>query len=266
MSARAVNVVVGGASGMGEAVAAAFVERGPLLIADREVDAARVTAERLGPNAEAVECDIADDAQIAALGARVEQLGSLVVTAGLSPQMAPGRTIYAVNLVGMAKVLAALEPAVGPGSVAVCFASIAGHSMTPPPAILDALDDPLAAELLPRLTEQGANVDDSDTAYVFSKIGVMRMVRRLAPAWGALGGRIVSVSPGVIDTSMGRGAVDAMPHLESAVKSWPVPRLGRPDEIAAVVSFLCSDGASYITGSDVLVDGGSVGWSPPTRG
>jgi NAD(P)-dependent dehydrogenase (short-subunit alcohol dehydrogenase family) len=262
MTTSSTNVVVGGGSGMGEAVAEVLADRGPLLIADRDLDAARSVARRLGSDARATHCDVTDDAQIAALAEDAGPFAALVITAGLSPQMAPGSAIYTVNLVGMAKVLAAFELQVGPGSVAVCFASIAGHAGLPPDTVLEVLDDPLAPDLFTRLAEMGVDVDDSPSAYIASKAGVMRMVRRLAPAWGARGGRILSLSPGVVDTSMGRKAVDAMPHLESVVGSWPVPRLGRPDEIASVVGFLCSDGASYMTGSDVLVDGGSVGWTP----
>jgi 3-oxoacyl-[acyl-carrier protein] reductase len=69
----------------------------------------------------------------------------------------------------------------------------------------------------------------------------------------------------VIDTSMGRLAVEQMPELEEMQKGWPIPRLGRPEEIASVVAFLCSEGASYMTGSDVLVDGGSVQGHRPLR-
>ena len=97
---------------MGKAVAEALVERGPLLIADKNFEGARAMAERLGPDVEAVECDVADDAQIAALGAGVDRLGSLVITAGVAPQMAPGVTILRVNLIGTAKLLDVFEPAV----------------------------------------------------------------------------------------------------------------------------------------------------------
>lgn len=262
MSAESMQVVVGGASGMGESVSELLVERGPVLVADRQMEGARAVAKRLGPRAEAVECDVANDAQIDALGKRVDQLGALVITAGLSPQMAAGEDIYTVNLVGTAKVLRAFEHAVVPGSAAVCFGSIAAYAMQPPQPVLDVIDDPLAPDLLDRLGAVGIDSADPAVAYALSKRGVLRLVQRTAPSWGARGGRILSLSPGVVDTSMGRLAVDQMPELEGSIRGAPLGRLGRPEEIATVAAFLCSDGASYMTGSDVLVDGGSVGISP----
>jgi NAD(P)-dependent dehydrogenase (short-subunit alcohol dehydrogenase family) len=112
---------------MGEAVAAALIERGPLLVVDKDGEAGAAVAMRLGGAAEAVTCDITDHASIEALAARIDHLDALVITAGLSPSMAPGRRIHEVNLVGMARLLSRFENAVGEGTAAVCFASIAGH-------------------------------------------------------------------------------------------------------------------------------------------
>ena len=89
---------------------------------------------------------------------------------------------------------------------------------------------------------------------------MIAVVQRLTAAWGARGGRILSLSPGVIDTPMGRRAVAELPEVRAAIEVWPIPRLGAAAEIASVAAFLCSDAASYMTGSDVLVDGGSVAW------
>ncbi len=75
---------------------------------------------------------------------------------------------------------------------------------------------------------------------------------------GAPGARIVSVSPGVIDTPMGRLELSETEGTAFMVEHSPLGRMGRPEEIASVIRFLCSGEASFITGTDLLVDGGAV--------
>ena len=215
-------------------------------------------AKQLGSDVEAMGCDIAGDASVRALAARVDRLDALVVTAGLSPSMATGEEIYEVNLVGMARLLAALDGAVGDGTAAVCFASIAGHGPDAPADVLAVLDDPLAPDICGRLRTAGIDPNDPGAAYGLSKQGVIRMIRRIALDWGPRGGRIVSVSPGIVDTPMGRLEFEHMPAMRQMVAVSALGRTGRPEELAAVAAFLCSSAASFVTGCDVLADGG---WS-----
>jgi NAD(P)-dependent dehydrogenase (short-subunit alcohol dehydrogenase family) len=254
------NVVVGAGSGMGLEVARVLAPRGRLIVADINGDAVKAVAEELGGGVEAMAFDLTSptdiDTLVAAIGDRLE---SIVITAALSSSMANGTRIFDVNLIAYAKVLAAVEPLLHQGSVGVIFSSESGYSAPATPELLEVLDEPLAEDFFERLRAVGLDPEHPSLAYSVSKLGVHRLARNLVFAWGAKGARIVSVSPGINDTPMNR--LDESNHQEimaEIIRSSPLGRRGTPVEVAAVVDFLTSDGASLITGSDVLVDGGMV--------
>jgi len=207
--------------------------------------------------------DISDAGSVAALAERAAslgELGALVHTAGLSPTMADGRRIWSVNLAGSAQLMECFRPLCRAGSAAVLIASQAGHfardAATPE---LDALlDDPLAPDFIERVEALDAGLLEPAGAYGASKYGVIRMAVREAVPWGGAGGRVVSLSPGIIDTGMGRQEYAAQPVMAMMVEKTPLGRMGRDEEIAAAVGFFCSEDASFVTGTDLLVDGGST--------
>jgi NAD(P)-dependent dehydrogenase (short-subunit alcohol dehydrogenase family) len=266
MSKR-IAVITGGGGGMGLQCARRLGTTQQVLLAEidekRLEDAIKLLAED-GIDAEGETVDISEPSSVQALAKRAAslgELGSLVHTAGLSPTMADGGRIWSVNLVGSAHLMEAFRPQCRAGSVAVLIASQAGHfARAAATSELEAvIDQPLAADLLERLEALNPGLLVSEGAYGGSKYGLIRLAAREAVPWGEAGGRVVSLSPGIIDTGMGQQEYAAQPMMAIMVDKTPLGRMGTDAEIASVVEFLCSDAASFITGSDMLVDGGSTG-------
>jgi NAD(P)-dependent dehydrogenase (short-subunit alcohol dehydrogenase family) len=264
-----VLVITGGAGGMGLACARALAGRGHLLLVDvdeGQLEDVRSTLAAQGASVEILLCDVTSPADVAAVADRVRDAGRfrcLVHTVGVSPEMADARTVIEVDLVGSVRITDAMFPLVEPGSSAILFGSIAGYSDVDP-AIEKLLCDPLADGLFSTLEQALGHPIDSATAYVLAKRGVMRLAEQLATPWGAKGGRVVAISPGLIDTAMGRLELERQPIIPQMIELTPVkrpesPLPGRVGEIAALVAFLESDGAAFISGCDIRVDGGLVG-------
>lgn len=236
-------VITGAGGGIGRATALAFAAAGAkLILLDRDTANAEKTcamAAAQGAQAVVFACDVSDAASIAAAGEKAERAVGrcdvLVNNAGVlrsgtldSVSLADWNALLAINLTGYlvcAQVFGKQMRAAGGGSM-VHIASIAGS-------------EPQAAS----------------GAYSASKAGVKMLSQQLAVEW-APQIRSNVVSPGLIETPMSQAFYAAEGVRERRSAMTPAKRIGRPEDIADAVLFLSSDRASFVTGQELLVDGG----------
>ncbi|HKX80453.1 MAG TPA: SDR family oxidoreductase [Novosphingobium sp.] len=258
--AQGLAVITGAASGMGEAVARRMTSDGwPVLLCDVNAKALAAIAEELSALGEvrtlAGDLSSPDFAERLASALDDEPVGALVHCAGLSSGMAEAARIVEVNLTGTLRLVDAVRPRMAEGGAAVLFTTMVGAG--PKDGMLAGIqtvgDVP---KLLAELAEPAEYA--SQRAYIGTKRAIQLLVRREAAAFGKRGARIVSLSPGIIDTPMSRHEQKKFPVMDQMLAVTPLGRMGMASEIASVVAFLCSPEASYVTGIDMLVDGGMV--------
>lgn len=263
-------LITGATGGMGRACALqASAEGMPLILADlSDTRLASLASEckEAGGEARWLTLDVTNSADTRTLLDMLPQEGGLsgiIHTVGLSPQMADWQRIIDVDLVSSVALLEQLRPQLRPGAAAVCIASMSAY-MAPPDEAVDALmTEPLADDFEEKLDMAAGKqplLKDSGMAYAWAKRGLKAWVARQAAVWGSEGKRLVSISPGLIDTDMGRLENKALGEEKFAQMRERVAlgRLGSAEDIAHAALFLASSQAAYITGCDLLVDGGVV--------
>jgi NAD(P)-dependent dehydrogenase (short-subunit alcohol dehydrogenase family) len=257
-------VVVTGVGGMGVACARRLGGSAHLVFADfdrAKLDAVVETFTADGFTVTGKQVDVSDRASVDALVATVRDLGplrTLVHTAGLSPTQASGERVLEVDMLGTDHVLNAFLDVVEQGTVAVCIASMAGSMADLPRELERAVTVASTDELVAALGD--IDLSDFGATYSVAKRVNQLRVEQAAVKWGPAGGRVVSVSPGIISTPMGRQELTegSSEQMEGMLAISPVSRIGTAEDIAAAVQWLASPAASFVSGCDLRVDGGVV--------
>lgn len=262
------NVMVWcGAGQIGLAIARRMGVGMRILVGDKSQENAERAAQVLneaGFDAEACACDLASRESIQAFVRRGAQSGSVarvVNAAGVSPGQAPIETILRVDLYGTAVFLEEAGKVVAPGATGVTISSQSGKRM---PALTPDQDRALAItpteELLSLPFLQPENVRDTLHAYQLAKRCNEKRVMAEAVKWGERGARVNSISPGIIVTPLALDEFNGPrgDFYKNMFAKCPAGRPGTADEVANVAELLMGDRGAFITGSDVLVDGGAT--------
>lgn len=243
---RKTVLVVGGNSGIGLAAARAFSQEGAkIIICGRNTETLASSVTDIGNGTLAYQCDISDVTQIQDLARKVKlefgYLDVLFVSAGQcsfcsieSVTEEDWHWVIDTNLKGLFFTVQAMIPLMSNPSSIVLVGSVAGQRAGP-----------------------GSSV------YAASKAGVRSLGRSLAAGLIEKGVRVNVVSPGPTDTqvykrSKTKGYDNPLEIMKDEIKSIPMARMATPEEVANTVLFLASSDASFITGSEILVDGGEV--------
>lgn len=234
-----IALITGGASGIGEAASRAFTQAGAkVIILDLNLKAASTLAAALG--GQAIECDITDEDQVAKAFAQVPHLDLLVNNAGIGlvgnieeTEAADFDRVFRINVGGLFKVTkAAMPKLLAAHGAIVNIGSVAG--------------------LIGVKRRFG---------YCASKGAVVAMTRQLAVDYPTQI-RVNCICPGTVDTPFVEGYLDKYhSHEKEKVRAelnqrQPIGRLGKPEEIANMAVYLCSEEAGFVNGSVITIDGG----------
>ncbi|KUI16055.1 oxidoreductase [Mycobacterium lehmannii] len=262
-----VSIITGGAGGMGQATARILGQDHALVLCDVRKDRLDTAAAELadaGITVTAVHCDVTERAAVDRLfetATGVGTIASVVHTAGVSPSMGDAEYVMRTNAIGTVNVNEVFFEAASEGAAIVNVASMAAHmlpeEMIPKDKFPQAMADQAAfmADMLAACDIAGPE-GRSGIAYAISKSFVRWYSSSQAERFNGKGLRIVSVSPGSVDTEMGR--LEEQAGAGAMVTDAAVPRWGTPQEMAELFAFCVSPKAGYLTGTDILNDGGVV--------
>lgn len=260
-------MILTGAGQIGMAIARRMGYGMKIVIGDKKPENAQAIAKILndaGFDVVPMEMDLSSRASIQNIITEAQKYGDitmLVNAAGVSPSQAPVEVILKVDLYGTAVLLEEVGKVIAPGGVGVTISSQSGHRMK---QLTQEEDEQLACtpteELLKLPLLQPENIRDTLHAYQLAKRCNEKRVMAESVKWGEKGARINSISPGIIVTPL---AIDEFngprgDFYKNMFAKCPAGRPGTADEVANVAELLMSEKGAFITGADILIDGGAT--------
>jgi NAD(P)-dependent dehydrogenase (short-subunit alcohol dehydrogenase family) len=254
-----------GAGSIGQAIARRVSAGRHVVVADlhrENADAAAQTLSDAGFDVSIATVDISSrDAirDLARVAASAGEVTRVIHSAGVSPSQASPETILRVDLYGTAVILEEFGDVIAPGATGVVIASQSGHRLGALTAEEDrALARTPADGLLDLPLLHPDRVTDSLHAYQLAKRANALRVMAEAVRWGRKRARINTISPGIIFTPLARDELTGPrgAGYRRMIDLSPVGRGGTPDEVGALAAFLMGPEGAFITGSDILMDGG----------
>lgn len=255
-----VVVITGAAGGIGRSCVYAMRDY-KLVVTDYSqevVDKLVVELRGEGIDALGYAADITDRESVEGLknlALRQGNFKAVIHTAGVSGATKNIEQIFNINLKATDIVIDTFHDISRKDSVIVLIASMMGHAIPPNPVYDEALRKPNKKNAFSVVEPFVKN--NSDTMYNFTKRGVLLLCEDNVMRFGYMGARIVTISPGVVFSPMVKQAWHDHPEtMEIQRRMTPAGRYGVPEDIAELAKFLISDAAEFITGTDVMVDGG----------
>lgn len=257
--------VLFGAGSIGQAIVRRVAAGKHVVLADyslENADAAAKTLENAGFECSTIKADLGSKEDILAVVAEAVKWGevkNVINAAGVSPSQAPVSEILRVDMYGTSVLLEEFGKVIADGGSCVIISSQSGHRL---PALTEEQNMALATsapEDLVKLDFVQA-IDDTLKAYQYSKRCNVLRVAYEATRWGKRGATVNSISPGIIITPLANDELHG-PRKDGYLKmiqSSPAGRAGTPDEVGDLAEFLMSSRGRFISGTDILIDGGTT--------
>jgi NAD(P)-dependent dehydrogenase (short-subunit alcohol dehydrogenase family) len=262
MASKKISVLVGAGS-IGQAIIRRVSAGKHIVLADysmKNAQKAARTLEDAGFECSTIQCDLGSKEDIVRLVEFATSKGdvvNLVNAAGMSPSQAPVEEILRVDLYGTSVLLEEFGMVIAEGGSGIVISSQSGHRL---PALPEEQNEALATTPVDKLLELPFLKDINDTlkAYQYSKRCNVLRVMYEATRWGKRGATVNSISPGIIITPLANDELHG-PRKDGYLKmieGMPARRAGTPDEVGDLAEFLMSSRGRFISGADLLIDGG----------